>query len=249
MHVPTAKQDHFMQTRQPHQSPQPPSSSDRISLLRLAEYVSRDIGSIPAALTIREKWLTGALQFWVQWILGHSFGTSREAFISLGEEAVPPWFLHDHEERGLTASPSLLNDERCGLTFGTIINASEVGLYMDDRPAWHFKSLVGGVDSESAACLFTSRAQAAQFWPWLETVDQPKAAQGRRSTRGPNFAYDWEAALIEAACYILEHDLPEEQADLVAHIADWFGRGGPGETQIKAHIAPLYRKARRALGR
>jgi hypothetical protein len=229
--------------------PQPPSSGDRISLLRLAEHVSRNIGSIPAALAIRNKWLTGALQFWVQWILGHSFGTSTEAFVSLGEEAVPPWFLHDLEERGLTSPPSRSIDEHRGLTFQTIINASELGLYVDETSACFFKPLVDGVDAESAACLFASRAEAARFWPRLQTVDQPKAAQGRRSTRGPNFGYDWEAALIEAACYILQHDLPEEQADLVRHIAEWFGDDAPGESQIKAHIAPLHRKARRALGR
>ena len=182
--------------------PQPPSSGDRISLLRLAEHVSRNIGSIPAALAIREKWLTGALQFWVQWILGHSFGTSGEAFVSLGEEAVPPWFLHDLEERGLTAPPSLSNDERRGLTFRSIINASELGLYVDDRPACFFKPLVDGWDSESAACLFTSRVAAAQFWPWLDDQpkadDQSKAMQGRRSARGAKTAWDWEEALIEA---------------------------------------------------
>jgi hypothetical protein len=236
-----------------HSSPQPPSNGDRISLLRLAEQVSRNIGSIPAALAVREKWLTGALQFWAQWILGHSSGTSREAFVSLGQEAVPPWFLHDLEERGLTAPPSLLNDERRGLTFRSIINASELGLYVDDRPACFFKPLVDGWDSESAACLFTSRVAAAQFWPWLndqpKVDDKSKAMRGRRSARGAPTAFDWEEVLIEACAFIVVRGLPETQADLVSHIAEWFGDDAPADSTIKDHIAPLYQRIERALRR
>jgi hypothetical protein len=236
-----------VQATQRHTSPQPPSNGDRISLLRLAEQVSRNTGPILAAEAIREKSLAGDLRIWVQWFWLARV-TSGEAFVSLGEETAPPSFLHDLEQRGLRTPPSFLHDldplglmatPQRGLTFRTIINASESGLYLDP-------------DAEAdwpAALLFASRAEAAQFWPWLETVDKIKAPNGRRSTRGPNFAYDWEAAAIEAAAYILEHDLPEEQADLVTHIAQWFGDDGPGETQIKAHIAPLYRKAKRALGR
>lgn len=242
-----------MQATQPQTSPQPPLSSDRISLLRLAEHVSHNIGLVPAALAIRQKWLTGALQFWVQSILGHSFGTSSEAFASLGEEAVPPWFLHDLEERGLTAPPSLSDDERRGLTFRAIINASELGLYVDDRPACFFKPVVDGWDCKSAACLFTSRVAAAQFWPWPDDQpkadDQAKATQGRRSARGAKTAWDWEGALIEACIFIIEHDLPQTQAELLAHVDGWFGEDGPGKSQIKAHIAPLYQKAKRVLGR
>jgi hypothetical protein len=238
-------------TQQPV-SPQPLPTGDRISLLRLAEHVSRNVGAIPAVLAIREKWRTGALQFWVQWIFGHSFGTSREAFISLGEEAVPPYFLHDLEERGLPAPPSPLNDDP-GLTFRTIINASEVGIYLADRPGCLFKSLVEDVDDDSAACIFTSRAAAAQHWPWLDDKstlgDQSSTRKGRRSPRGAKTAWDWEVALIEACVFIIERGLPEKQVDLVEHVAQWFGNDGPGDSQIKAHVAPLYRKAKQALSR
>jgi hypothetical protein len=237
-----------VQSTRRHASPQLPSNGDRISLLRLAEQVSRNTGAVLAAHAIREKWFADALHVWVQWIVGHSFGTPREASVSLGEEAAPPSLLRDLEEHGLTA-PSPLFGDGPGLSIQTIISASELGLYIDRKSVCLFSSCVADVDGWSAACLFASRAEAAQFWPWLETVDKIKAPNGRRSTRGPNFAYDWEAAAIEAAAYILEHDLPEEQADLVTHIAQWFGNDGPGETQIKAHIAPLYRKAKRALGR
>jgi hypothetical protein len=242
-----------MQARQGPAGPQPPSSGDRISLLRLAEHVSRNIGPIPAALAIREKWFTGALQFWVQWIFKYPFGTSSEGFFSFGEEAVPPWFLHDLEERGMTAPRSLFSDERCGMSFQTIINASELGIYLDDRPAWLFRPLVEEVDGESAACIFTSRGAAAQFWPMLDDQPKPddkqKATQGRRSTRGPPTAFDWEGANIAASAFAYEHGLPKTQGELVRFVDDWFGNDGPGETQIKAHIAPLYRALVRAAGR
>ena len=83
----------------------------------------------------------------------------------------------------------------------------------------------------------------------IEPQDQPKARQGHRSARGAKSAYDWEAAIVEAAILIFEHGLPETQADLVAHISDWFGDNGPGDSQIKEHLAPLYQRAKQAFGR
>jgi hypothetical protein len=237
-----------VQATQRHSSPQPPSSSDRISLLRLAEHVSRNIGPIPATLAIREKWLTGEVRIWVQWILGHSFGGRGKASLTLGEEQAPASFLEDLEQRGLTAPGSNWR----GLNFQNIIDASESGLYVDRRSACLFTSRLD-VDRRAAACLFTSRVEAAQFWPWLDEQpkadEQSKTAPGRRSPRGAKTAWNWEEAVIAASAYAYEHGLPEKQADLVRYIAEWFGDPGPGETQIKAHIAPLYRALARASGR
>jgi hypothetical protein len=152
-------------------------------------------------------------------------------------EAAPPSFLDDLEQRGSIRPLLILNgdhDRGPGLTFQAIINASESGLYLD---------------GPSAACLFTSRIESAQFWPWLEVHDQPKARQGRRSPRGAKTAFDWEAAIIEGCGFLIESGLPEDQADLIAHVAGWFGGDGPGDTQIKEHLSPLYRRAKRAFGR
>jgi hypothetical protein len=185
----------------------------------------------------------------VQWINGRSFGGAREVSVSLGEESAPPAFLHDLEQRGLTAPGSNWG----GLNFQNIIDASELGLYLDRRSACLFTSHVEGLDGRSAACLFASRVEAAQFWPWLD--DRPKAdyqsntTQGRRSTRGPPTAFDWEKAIIAASAFVYEHGLPKTQGELVIFVDDWFGNDGPGETQIKAHIAPLYRALVRAAGR
>jgi hypothetical protein len=95
--------------------------------------------------------------------------------------------------------------------------------------------------------LFASRTDAAHFWPW--PGDQPAVQPGRRSSRGAKPTWDWEAALIEAAVFILEHDLPKTQDELVGHISTWFGDHAPGDTQIKVHIAPLFRRAKAVLGR
>jgi hypothetical protein len=169
----------------------------------------------------------------VEWILGHSFGTPRKASVSLGEEPAPPAFLDDLEQRGSTA----LGSNWRGLTFQNIIDASESGLYIDRR----------------SACLFASRIEAAQFWPWLndrpKADDQPKATQGRRSARGAPTAYKWEEVLIEACAFIVVRGLPKTQAELVAHIAEWFGDDAPADSTIKDHIAPLYQRIERELGR
>jgi hypothetical protein len=204
-----------------------------------------------AAPAIREKWLSSELPFWVQWMIPDRGGSPSGASLFPGVEAARRSVLDELEQRGSTGPQLFLNadldqslqtiinarESAPGLTFETIINASESGLYLDGR---------------SAACLFTSRAAAAQFWPWLG--DQPKTGanlvtQGRRSPRGAKTAFDWEEALVEGCGFLIENGLPEDQAALVAHIAEWFGEDGPGDTQIKEHLAPLYRRAQRAFGR
>jgi hypothetical protein len=229
-----------VQARQRPVSPQPPSIGDRISLLRLADQASRDVGSRLAAQAIREKWLTSQLRVWVQWIPGHPLvrGASGYVFAPLGEEAALPSFLEHLEERVLV--PPLFPNERHirGLGFENIIAKSEAGIYVGDG---------------RSACLFVSRAEAAQFWPWVDhrhqAKDQTQATQGRRSAWGANTRWNWEAALIEACAFIVVRGLPQTQADLVAHLAQWFGDNGHGETQIKAHIGPLYRRVASELGR
>ena len=237
-----------MQARQGLADPQPPSTGDRISLLRLAEQVSRNTGRVLAAQAIRGKWFSGELHFWVQWTGRDPSDVS--SFLSV--QAAPRSFLEDLEYCGLQRPP-YFDDEPRGLKFQTIVDASESGLYLDENSARVFTSHCADVDRWSAACLFTSRVEAAQFWPWLDdgpkADDQPNATQGRRSPRGAKTAWKWEEAVIAASVYAYERGLPEKQADLVRYIAEWFGDPGPGETQIKAHIAPLYRALARANSR
>jgi hypothetical protein len=239
MSLPRSRITH-VQARQRPVSPQPPSISDRISLLRLADQASRNVGSRLAAQAIREKWLTRELRVWVQWIPGHALarGPSGYVFAPLAEEPAPPSFLEHLEEHVPMPSSFSIEPEIYGLSFETIISASESGIYVGDG---------------RSASLFVSRAEAAQFWPWVDDPptegDQRKAMQGRRSTRGAKTAWKWEDALIAASAHAYEHGLPEKQADLVSYVAEWFGDPSPGETQIKAHIAPLYRALARAGGR
>jgi hypothetical protein len=185
----------------------------------------------------------------VQWSLIRADG---EVMSFLGVERAPPSFLKDLAYRGLTRPPYFVDEPR-GLKFQAIINASDSGLYLDESSGRSFTSHYKDVDRWSAACVFTSLAAAAQFWPWLG--DQPKAdadlkvTQGRRSPRGAKTVFDWEKALIEGCGFLIENGLPEDQADLIAYIADWFGDEGPGDTQIKEHLAPLYRRAKQAFSR
>ena len=55
---------------------------------------------------------------------------------------------------------------------------------------------------------------------------------------------DWEKCLIEAARWMYASKAPDQQAKLIRHIADWLGPIAPGDTQLKAHLAPLYRAFR-----
>jgi hypothetical protein len=87
--------------------------------------------------------------------------------------------------------------------------------------------------------IYVSRDRVEAF---LATLPPAKTAQrGRRSTRGKKTAFDWEAALIEAAAFMYQKD-PGTLEELVDHIDRWFGEDGPKETQLKMHLRPLFTK-------
>jgi hypothetical protein len=131
------------------------------------------------------------------------------------------------------APPSLLVELQArSLSLRQVFQCSESGIYVGNNEVLY---------------LFASRADAGQIWPW--PGGQPTLPPGRRNPRGANAKIDWEQVLIEAAGFIIEKGLPESQAKLVEHITIWLGDGAPGETQIKAHIAPLWRRAIAAAGR
>jgi hypothetical protein len=116
----------------------------------------------------------------------------------------------------------------------------------DNRGISLLRLAEGGIyfGSGKTAYVFASRADAARFWPW-DDQSSSKRVTGRKAPGAPP-AYDWEAALVEAARYIWENGLPKSQAKLVGHILEWFGEPGPSETQVKKHIGPLYTALRNA---
>lgn len=90
--------------------------------------------------------------------------------------------------------------------------------------------------------------------PLLTTSDKPadpqlvaaKPAIGTKGTGGAPPIIDWERCLIEAARWMYVNGLPPSQAKLIDHIEDWLGDAAPGPTQLKTHLAPLYRAFRDA---
>jgi hypothetical protein len=86
--------------------------------------------------------------------------------------------------------------ENRGIGFGHVAS--------DDNGFYHWDGKI--------AYLFASRADAAKFWPW----DDPYASKrttGRKVVPGAPPAYDWEAALVEAARYMLENEVPKRQSN------------------------------------
>lgn len=81
-----------------------------------------------------------------------------------------------------------------------------------------FSSVVGDDDGiflepGKTAYLFASRANSARFWPW----DDPYAGKrttGRKVVAGAPPAYDWEAALVEAARYMLKTECRKVRQNL-----------------------------------
>jgi hypothetical protein len=137
-------------------------------------------------------------------------------------ELCPPGAVQSHYDE--VAPPEfLVNLEHRGIPFIRVAS-DEDGIYFGEG---------------KRAYLFASRADAARFWPWDDQYGS-KRITGRKVVAGAPPDDDWEAALIEAARYIFENKLPKSQAKLVGHMLEWFGEGGPGETQVKEHIGPLY---------
>lgn len=62
----------------------------------------------------------------------------------------------------------------------------------------------------------------------------------RKGPGGRGGDFEWEKCLIEAARWMHLEGVPSKQAELIRHMAEWFGLDGPSETQLKEHLAPLY---------
>jgi hypothetical protein len=139
----------------------------------------------------------------------------------LPEQCKPGVVQSHHDE--LAPPEFLLNLEHRGIPFERVVS-DEDGIYFGEGKNVY---------------LFASRADAARFWPSDDGYGSRRTT-GRKVVRGAPLAYDWEAALIEAARYIFENGLPKSQAKLVGHVLEWFGERGPGDTQVKQHIGPLY---------
>jgi hypothetical protein len=71
----------------------------------------------------------------------------------------------------------------------------------------------------------------------------------RKNSVGTKTEYDWEKILIEAARYMWEEGVPQSEAKLRSHIEKWCKGDAPGESQLKSHLAPLYRTLKRADGK
>jgi hypothetical protein len=117
-------------------------SADFITLLKLAEHVSSIEGPHLAIHAIREKLLSGEIRLLVRWLTEDPF--QRLVYAQAPgvpaphrDEAVPPQFLVDLENRGIP--------------FKEMISLSEYGIYFGPG---------------KTAYLFASRADAARFWPW-----------------------------------------------------------------------------------
>jgi hypothetical protein len=111
-------------------------STDFITLFKLAKHVSRSLGLDVARNAIREKWLAGEIRFWVRWLPEEFYGAVPGVVASYRDEAAPPQFLLDLENRGIA--------------FARVVG-SEDGIYFEPR---------------KTAYLFASRADAARFWAW-----------------------------------------------------------------------------------
>jgi hypothetical protein len=196
-------------------------TADFITLLKLAEHVSRIAGPHLAIHEMREKSLAGEIRLMARWLAEDPFQRllyARPPGVPAPhrDEAAPPQFLVDLENRGIP--------------FKEMVSLSEHGIYFEPG---------------KTAYLFASRADAARFWPSDDLYGRGRIT-GRKVRPGAPAVYDWEKALVEAARYCHENGVPKRQARLVGHILEWFGEPGPSETQVKEHLAPLYAALRDA---
>lgn len=99
---------------------------------------------------------------------------------------------------------------------------------------------------------FLRQSDVEKIWPGS---NQPVIAAAdeipwrRKSTAGAKGDYDWEKIIIEAARHMWENGVPESEAKLRSHIEDWCKGDAPGESQLKSHLAPLYRVLKKADGK
>jgi hypothetical protein len=116
---------------------------------------------------------------------------------------------------------------------------SALGATQDKNGQWCLTFPTAGLDEKDIAAL--------SGWIWyvcrerVESITPDAPQRGRRSSRGKKAAFDWEAALIEAAAFIYDED-PQSFTPVLEHIGLWFGPRGPGDSEIKRHITPLYKR-------
>jgi hypothetical protein len=85
---------------------------------------------------------------------------------------------------------------------------------------------------------------------WRVTApDETSLPPWRKNSVGTKTEYDWEKILIEAARYMWEEGVPQSEAKLRSHIEEWCKGDAPGESQLKSHLAPLYRALKKADGK
>ena len=120
----------------------------------------------------------------------------------------------------------------------------------DENPYFHFYDTYGiylttdvYIDAESAYRFVRSKD------PLLSTQDViiDSTIKPIFSKKGPGGApskIDWEKCIIEAAKWMYSSKAPDIQNDLIKHIANMLGDKSPGDTQLKTHLAPLWRAFR-----
>lgn len=101
------------------------------------------------------------------------------------------------------------------------------------------------IASSDAYKFIKSRDPVLQASP-IAADREPAVSTGTKGAGGAPRKVDWEKCLIEAARWMYAGKTPDKQADLIRHVANWLGPAAPGETQLKAHLAPLWRAFRNA---
>lgn len=99
--------------------------------------------------------------------------------------------------------------------------------------------------------IFVQKESAYRFVRAKDPMfQQPQAAAaisnavGTKNAGGAPPKIDWESCLIEAARWMYANEVPITQSKLINYIAEYLGSNSPSETQLKAHLAPLYRAFR-----
>jgi hypothetical protein len=92
---------------------------------------------------------------------------------------------------------------------------------------------------------FLRRSDVDRLWPArIEPVadaDETRQPWPRKSSpAGAKGDYDWPKILLEGVKYMLDNGPPKSLTELGNHIEDCFGKGAPGETQLKSHLRPFY---------
>ena len=118
------------------------------------------------------------------------------------------------------------------------------------NPYFHFYDQYGVylstdvyIDAKEAYKFIGSRDPLRQD-PLPSKIAMPNSVIPRKGVGGAPSKINWERCIIEAAKWMYDSKAPDSQADLIRYIAELLGDEAPSETQLKAHLAPLYRAFR-----